>query len=178
MKKIEKNIGKYFDKHRNSNIHSLLDFIAQTYELDILNNSDKGQPNSFDILGDNGYEIISKSIFTLIRMEQENIISYHKQGEIPANFEAILHYNGENINCGKISGDLAQYINTHTTSAIYVNSNISRFANFGFISPELVINQLQAKIDKWALCVSIFSLIVAIASFVTPLITSWFSSKQ
>lgn len=170
MKNIENNIGRYFNKHRNSDIHSLLDFIAQTYELDILNNSDKGQPHSFDIVGNNGYEIISKSIFTLIRMEQENIISYHKQGELSAIFEAISHYDGENINCGKLSGDLAQYINIHLTSAIYVNSDITHFAKFGFISPELVLNKLQTKIDKCALGVSILALIVAIVAIIVPIL--------
>lgn len=170
MKNIEKNIGLYLNKHRNSDIHSLLDFIAKTYELDILNNSDKGQPNLYDIRGNNDYEIISKTIFTLIRMEQENIISYHKQGELSSMFEAILHYKGDNNNCGKLSGDLAQYINIHLTSAIYVNPDVSHFSKFGFMSPELVLNQRQTKINSWTLIVSIFALIVAIASLFYPIV--------
>jgi hypothetical protein len=168
MKNIEKSIGQYFNGHRNSHISSLLDFIAKTYELDILNNSDKGQLYSYDIRGEHNYEIISRTIFTLIRMEQENIISYHKQEGGAASFKNISYYNGTNINCAKISGDMAQYINSHLSSSIYVNSSISHFAKYGFMPLELVLNTKQNRISKWTLLVSIFALFLAIVSFVIP----------
>ena len=164
MKRLEENVANYFTNNLSANqpstLQILLEDIAKKYRLSIL----KGTNNTYDIKGDNGYLIISKTLFMLLRLEKKEMIIYHKQGNPENIFEDIDHCKASDIQSEKISGYLAEYIDEHITPVLYVNPKVPEYVNNGFITPELVEARKQTKAARWTLVLSVITTIVSIIS--------------
>ena len=75
------------------------------------------------------------------------------------------------MNEGKLSKDLAEYIDEHHTCSIYVSDSICDFVDNGFNTPELVEARRQTKAATstlgWAIATFFVSLIAVILSIVS-----------
>lgn len=166
MKKLEENIANYFAKNlltnQPSTLHMLLEYIAKKYQISIL----KGANGIYDIKGDNGYQIISKVLFMLVRLEKKDMIIYHKQGNPENIFKDIDHCKATDIQSEKISGYLAKYIDEHITPALYVNPEVPEYVNNGFITPELVEAKRQTWAARYTLISSVITIIISVVALV------------
>lgn len=175
MKNLRKIITAYFaenySQHRPSSLHSLFEKIAEVYHLDIYKDEKMGL---YNIKGDDGYQIFAETIFTLMRMSGKGFIVFYKQGNPSNEFKEINCYKGDNMNEGKLSKDLAEYIDEHYTCSIYVSESICDFVENGFNTPELVEARKQTKAATstlgWAIATFFVSLIPGIISIVKTLI--------
>ena len=170
MKSLRKIIATYFadnySLHYPSSLHSLFEKIAENYHLEIYKDEKR---ELYNIKGDNGYQIFAETIFTLTRMSNKGFIIFYKQGNSSNEFKEISCYKGDNINEGKLSKDLAKYIDEHITSSIYVSDSIYDFVENGFNTPEIVEARKQTKMAKQTLC---WAIATFYASFVAVILST------
>ena len=127
----------------------------------------------YNIKGDDAYQIFTETIFTLTKMSDKGFIIFYKQGNPSNEFKEIRHYKGYNMNEGKLSKDLAEYIDEHLICSIYVSDSIYDSVENGFNTPELVEARKQTKTAQRTLhyaiatfFISLVAVILSIASIV------------
>lgn len=166
MNNIEKQIAEYlydFYSGKNKNactLYSVLENIAKKNNLKLcISYADN---NCYDVQGNDGYKIIVFTLNLMKKLEERGIISFHKQGEPSVQFTEI-DYSARGSDVAKISGDLAKYITDFHYYVISIDKTITNFKDNRFVDLQLKEAKKQTKL-------SIYSLIIAIASILLPII--------
>lgn len=164
---LRRYIGELFKSERcgyinnkASTLDSIFDKICKTYRLTLYSSND-----NLYVRGENGYQIITDSIYIIRSLECARVIQFYAQGGLSEWGKICVDYAPNDINySANIIGDTYEYIVAKDKMNIWISPEIYNFVKRGFVSEEISHARRQTQMARWTFIVSVMMMFIGAIS--------------